>query len=81
MTGPDEALAPWLETLGVSVHKREVNGEDYNVTHSGHVFVVGPDAEWRAVFRPSTGADVIVSDYARIHAAVSRGIPYAPAGR
>lgn len=80
VTGSDDALAPLLRTLGVSVRRQEVDGEEYNVTHSGHVFVIGPDAGWRAVFRPSTSADVIVSDFARIHEAVSSGTPYAPPG-
>lgn len=80
VTGSDEALAPLLDTLGVAVRKQENEGESYNVTHSGHVFVIGPDGEWRAVFRPSTSADVLVSDYARIHEAVSRGIPFAQPG-
>lgn len=77
-TASDEQLAPLLDTLGVAVHKQEVEGRNYNVTHSGHVFVIGPDGNWRAVFRPSTSADTIVADYARIHEAVSKGLPYAP---
>lgn len=80
VSGDDAALAPLLEILGVAVHKQAVEGESYNVTHSGHVFVIGPDARWRAVFRPSSSADTIVSDYARIHTAVVAGIPYAQPG-
>ncbi len=79
-TGTDAALAPLLETLGVAVRKQELEGESYNVTHSGHVFVIGPEGEWRAVFRPSTAPETIVADYARIHRAVTEGIAYAPLG-
>lgn len=80
VTGSDEALAPLLDTLGVAVRKQEAEGRSYNVTHSGHVFVIGPEGRWRAVFRPSTDGDVLVSDYARIHEAVTRGVPFAQPG-
>jgi len=65
--GSDEALEPLIQTLGVTVHKVEVDGENYNVVHNGTVFVIDPDAALVAVFGGSShDAKVMVSDYLRI---------------
>lgn len=74
ISGPDEALQPLVEALGVTVHKTEVDGEHYNVVHNGAIYVISPDAGWIAVFTGSThDAAVIASDYLKIR----RGAPVA----
>lgn len=67
VTGPDERLEPLIKALGLTVHKTEIDGEQYNVVHNGTVFVIGPNAELVAVFGGSSHeAGAIVSDYLRI---------------
>lgn len=67
ITGSDEALAPLLGALGVTVHKNERDGEYYNVIHNGTVYVIGPEAELIAVFTGSShDADAIATDVVRI---------------
>jgi protein SCO1 len=66
-TSADETLAPLLKTLGVSVHKDEVDGEYYNVVHNGTIYVLGPDGRWIALFGGSSHVPAeIVRDYLRI---------------
>jgi len=70
VTGPDEALAPLVRALGVTVHKTEVDGEHYNVVHNGTVYVIGPDAGLAAIFSgTSHDAETIASDYLLIRGA------------
>ena len=67
VTGSDEALAPLLGALGVTVHKNERDGEYYNVIHNGTVYLIGPAAELVAVFTGSShDADAIATDLIRI---------------
>ncbi len=67
ITGSDEALAPLLGALGVTVHKNERDGEWYNVVHNGTVYVIGPDADLVALFsRSSHDAAAIATDFVRI---------------
>ena len=67
ITGSDDALAPLLGALGVTVHKNERDGEYYNVIHNGTVYVIGPEAELIAVFTGSShDADAIATDLVRI---------------
>lgn len=67
VTGSDEALAPLLGALGVTVHKNERDGEWYNVVHNGTVYVVGPDADLVALFSGSShDAAAIATDFVRI---------------
>ncbi|HEX6995575.1 MAG TPA: SCO family protein [Gammaproteobacteria bacterium] len=75
VTGPDERLEPLVDALGVGVEKHEHHGEQYNVVHSGAIYVVGPRAEWIAV---STGPHVpatVASDFLKIRAAYLRRPP------
>lgn len=66
-TADDATLAPLLSTLGVSVHKSEVDGEWYNVVHNATIFVLNPDGGVIAVFGGSShDAATIVSDYLKI---------------
>ena len=67
VTGSDEALAPLLGALGVTVHKNERDGEWYNVVHNGTVYVIGPDADLVALFSGSShDAAAIATDFVRI---------------
>jgi protein SCO1/2 len=67
VTGSDEALEPLVQTLGVTVHKIETDGQHYNVVHNGTIYVIDPDAALMAVFGGSShDTQAIVSDYLRI---------------
>ena len=69
VTGPREAMEPWLRTLGVTVHvERQPEGEPYSVTHNSTVYVVGPDAELVAVFSPPLEPAAVAADILRIRA-------------
>ncbi len=66
VTASDEALAPLLKTLGVTVQKTERDGEYYNVVHNSTVYLIGPEAQLIAIFGGSHDAATIASDYVRI---------------
>ena len=67
VTGPRQAMDPWLKALGVVVHADpHAEGEPYNVIHNSTVYVVGPGAELIAVFSPPHDAAVIAADFLRI---------------
>jgi len=66
VTASDEALAPLLKTLGVTVQKNEQDGEYYNVVHNSTVYLIGPEAQLIAIFGGSHDAAIIASDYVRI---------------
>lgn len=67
VTGPREAMDPWLKALGVAVHvDPHAEGEPYTVTHNSTVYVVGPGAELIAVFSPPHDSAVIAADFLRI---------------
>ncbi len=67
VTGPREAMDPWLKALGVAVHvDPHADGEPYTVTHNSTVYVIGPGAELIAVFSPPHDAAVIAADFLRI---------------
>jgi protein SCO1 len=68
VTAPDEQLAPLLKTLGVAVEKHEHHGEQYNVVHSGVVFMVGPRAEWVALSSAPHVPATIAADFLKIRA-------------
>jgi protein SCO1/2 len=69
VTGSDEALAPWIQALGVTVHKNERDGEHYNVTHNGTIYVINPDAELIGIFGgTSHEAETVATDFARLRA-------------
>src|SRR5690606_17221669 len=75
VTGPEERLDPLVDALGVGVEKHEHHGEQYNVVHSGAIYVIGPRAEWIAV---SSGPHVpvtVASDFLKIRAAYLRRPP------
>ena len=67
VTGPREAMDPWLRALGVTVHiQRQPEGEPYNVTHNSTIYVVGPKAELLAVFSEPHDAGIIAADFLKI---------------
>jgi protein SCO1/2 len=65
-TGPDDALAPLLAKLGVTVEKHEHGGESYNVVHNSTIYFVGPDAKWLAVSSAPHDPVTLADDYAKI---------------
>ena len=70
VVGPEAALEPLVQALGVTVHRVETDGQQYNVVHNGTVFVVDSDASLVAIFGGSShDAAVLVSDYLRIRGA------------
>jgi len=73
VTGPRENLAPLLEQFGVTVMRQSLAGENYNMTHSPQVFVIGPRAELIAIMRRAENADDVVRDYLRIRQRYSNG--------
>ena len=70
VVGSEAAVEPLVQALGVTVHKVETDGRQYNVVHNGTVFVVDPDASLVAIFGGSSHvAEALVSDYLRIRGA------------
>jgi protein SCO1/2 len=67
-TAPDEALAPLLKTLGVTVMRQEQHGEQYTMVHNGTVYFIGPHAELIAVSSPPHDPATLASDYSKIRA-------------
>ncbi len=67
LTGSQLALQPLLAALGVTVQRHQLpNQEFYNVTHNSTVYLVGPQAEWLAIFSAPHDASVIATDYLRV---------------
>jgi len=67
VTGPRDAMEPWLSALGVSVHmQRQPGGESYTVTHNSTIYVVGPGTELVAVFSAPHDAGIIAADFLKI---------------
>jgi protein SCO1 len=66
VTGADDALEPLLQALGIGVQKHEHHGEQYNVVHSGVVFVIGPNAQLVAVSSAPHVPATLATDFLRI---------------
>ena len=67
VTGPREAMDPWLKALGVAVHMQpHAEGEPYTVTHNSTIYVVGPGGELIAVYSAPHDAAVIAADFLKI---------------
>src|SRR5690606_829238 len=75
VTGPDERLEPLLTALSVAVEKHEHHGEQYNVVHSGVVYMIGPRAEWIALSSTPHVPETIAADFLKIRAAYLRRPP------
>jgi len=70
ITASDATLEPLLSTTGVMVHKSVSDGEPYNVTHNGTVYVLDADGRWIALFGGSShDAATIATDFQRIRLA------------
>lgn len=65
-TGSEEALAPLLETLGVTVEKHAHAAGSYNVVHNSTVYIIGPRAEWIALSSAPHDPATIAADYLKI---------------
>jgi protein SCO1/2 len=80
VTTPRAQLQPLIATLGVVVERHEHgDGAAYDVTHNSTIFVLGPQAEWIALFSAPHDAATIASDYLRIRQRYLRRQPAAPA--
>lgn len=66
VTANDDALAPLLKTLGVSVQKHEHEGEQYNVVHNGTVYMIGPAADLIAISSPPHAPATLAADFLKI---------------
>ncbi len=67
LTASDDALAPLLADLGVTVHKTEIEGETYNVVHNGTIYVLDPAGRWFALFGGSSHeAGAVANDFLRL---------------
>lgn len=70
VTADDATLAPLLETMAVSIHKEQIDGQTYNVVHNGTIYVLDASARWLALFGGSThNISDIVDDYSPLLAA------------
>jgi protein SCO1 len=66
VTASDEALAPLLTALGVTVEKHEHAGESYNVVHNGTVYFLGPRGDWIAVSSPPHDPATLAADFLKV---------------
>jgi protein SCO1 len=67
VTAPQYALQPLARTLGVTIeHHQHAGGEGYDVTHNSTIYVLGPDAEWIALFSAPHDAASIAADFVRL---------------
>lgn len=64
--GSDAELGPLLAKLGVAVQKHAHGGDNYNVVHNPHVYLIGPDGSWIAVSSPPHTPETLASDYVKI---------------
>lgn len=73
-TAPDAALAPLLQTFGVTVHRQASDNGAYNVTHNGAIFVLDDAGRWIALFGGSSHrAETIAADYLALSGSDSGG--------
>ena len=68
-TGPYTELAKLAGMLGVYFEKEETDSKNYNVVHSAHVFVIGPERKYNAVFSAPHSVKAFVSDLPIVMAA------------
>jgi protein SCO1/2 len=66
VTGTDEALAPLITTLGVTVQKHSHGDASYNVVHNSTVYVIDPRGELIAVSSAPHDPATIAADYLKI---------------
>jgi protein SCO1/2 len=63
---PERVLEPLLAALGVTVEKHSHGEAQYNVMHSGAVYILNPKAEWIAVANGPHDPAVFATDYLKI---------------
>ena len=66
VTAPQNALRPLASALGVTIEQHQHAGGGYDVTHNSTIYVVGPDAEWIALFSAPHDAASIAADFVRL---------------
>jgi protein SCO1 len=66
VTASDEALAPLLQALSVTVQKHEHEGEQYNVVHNGQVYFIGPQGDWLGISSPPHDPATLAADFLKI---------------
>jgi protein SCO1/2 len=67
VTAPQDALQPLASTLGVTIeHHQHADGDAYNVAHNSTIYVLGPEAEWIALFSSPHDAASIATDFVRL---------------
>jgi protein SCO1 len=69
VTAPSTQIQSFTTALGVPVAITKSADGSYTVDHSGAVFVINPQGEWRALFSPPHQAKLIAADYRRLIAA------------
>lgn len=74
LTAPDAALKPLLTTLGVSVMKQSLGGEQYNMTHNSQIFVTNPNGAVIAIFSSAKSPELVATDFVRIRGRYLRGM-------
>lgn len=67
VTAPQHALQPLASTLGVTIEQHQhAGGDAYDVAHNSTIYVLGPDAEWIALFSAPHDAASIAADFVRL---------------
>jgi protein SCO1/2 len=69
VTAPSAQIQAFTTAMGVPVAITKSADGSYSVDHSGAVFVINPQGEWRALFSPPHQAKLIAADYRRLIAA------------
>jgi len=69
VTAPTSEIAAFTAAMGVPVAINKTADGGYTVDHSGAVFLINPQGEWRALFSPPHQAKIIAADYRNLVAA------------
>jgi protein SCO1/2 len=62
-TGSEQHIQEFTTAMGIPVAITKSADGSYTVDHSGAIFVIDPNGEWRALFSPPHQAKQIASDY------------------
>jgi protein SCO1/2 len=68
-TGSEQHIQEFTTAMGIPVAITKAADGSYTVDHSGAIFVINPQGEWRALFSPPHQAKQIAADYRRLIAA------------
>jgi protein SCO1 len=69
ITAPPAKIQDFTTSMGVPVAITKSADGSYTVDHSGAVFVIDPQGDWRALFSPPHQPKLIAADYRRLIAA------------